>query len=204
MVSISISQERLNSNGGRKMVFLRRFYYKANEKLETICLEFTIVKKKWCIIFVYHPLNIDKKKYFDEISVSLNKILGKYHNIILAGDLNTEELRSCSDSSKSHLFDMKDIFSLPNLIKKPTCFKSQNSTLLDLILTNRPRSFLKSQNFETGLSDCHKLICSILRASFKRLPPKIIKYGDQKYFNQNKFLHYLDSKLLQEDLYRNC
>ena len=98
---------------------------------------------------------------------------------------------------------MKDIFSLKNLIKKPTCFKSQNSTLLNLILTNRPRSFIKSQNFETGLSDCHKLVRSILRASFKKPPLKIIKYRDQKHIDQ-KFLHDLDSKLLQRDLYRNC
>ena len=33
---------------------------------------------------------------------------------------------------------MKDIFGLANLIKEPTCFKSQNATLLDLILTNGP------------------------------------------------------------------
>ena len=45
----------------------------------------------------------------------------------------------------------------------------QNSTLLDLILINRPRSFMKSQNFETGLNNCQKLVCSILRASFKKL-----------------------------------
>ena len=93
---------------------------------------------------------------------------------------------------------------LTNLIKAPTCFKSKNSTLLDLILTNRPRSFMKSQNFKIGLIDCHKLICSILRASFKKLPPKIIKYRDQKHFDQKKFPHDLDSKLLQGDLYRNC
>ena len=61
-----------------------------------------------------------------------------------------------------------------------------------MILTNRPRSFIKSQNFETGLSDCHKL------------PLKIIKYRDQKNFNQKKFFHDLDSKLLQGDIYRNC
>ena len=99
---------------------------------------------------------------------------------------------------------MKDTFSLKNLIKEPTCFKSQNSTLLDLILTNRRRSFTKSQNFETGLSDCHKLLCSILRASFKKFPPKIINQRGQKHFGQKKFLHDLDSKLLQGDLYRNC
>ena len=89
---------------------------------------------------------------------------------------------------------MKDIVSLTKLIKEPTCFKSQNSTLLDLILTNRPRSFMKSQNFKIDLIDCHKLICSILRASFKKLPPKIIKYRDQKHFDQKKFPHDLDSK----------
>ena len=41
------------------------------------------------------------------------------------------------------------------------------------MLTNRPRSFLKSQNFEIGVSDCHKLVVSILRAI-----KKTITYGD--------------------------
>ena len=73
------------------------------------------------------------------------------------------------------------------------------------MLTNRPRSFLKSQNFEIGLSDCHKLVVSILRASyFKKLPRKIITYRDQKRFNHDHFLRDLDSRLLQEELYRNC
>ena len=88
--------------------------------------------------FSYRPPNTDKEEFFDEISVNLNRILGKYHNIILAGDLNIDELRPCSDSSKNHLPNMKDIFGLTNLIKEPTCFKSQNTTLLDLILTNGP------------------------------------------------------------------
>ena len=82
---------------------------------ETICLELTIVKKKWCILFAYLPPNTDKEEFFDEISVNLNKTLGKYDNIILAGDLNIDELRPCSDSSKNHLSDMKDIFGLTNI-----------------------------------------------------------------------------------------
>ena len=75
--------------------------------------------------WAYHTPNTDKGEFFDEISVSLNKILGKYDNIILAGDLNIDESRPCSDSSKNHLSDMKDIFGLTNLIKEPTCFKLQ-------------------------------------------------------------------------------
>ena len=63
------------------------------------------------------------------------------------------------------LSDAKDVFNLTNLVKKPTCFKSQDGNLIDLMLTNRPRSFLKSQNFEIGLNDWHKLVVRILKAS---------------------------------------
>ena len=96
---------------------------------------------------------------------------------------------------------MKDVFSLTNIIKEPSCLKLQNSTLLSLILINR--TFMKSQNFETGLSDCHKLVCSILRASFKKLSPKILNCRDQKHFDQKTFLHDLHGKLLQGDLYKD-
>ena len=99
---------------------------------------------------------------------------------------------------------MKDAFNLSNLIKESTYFKSQNGTFLDLILTNRPRSFMKSQAFELGLSDCHKLVCSILIASSKKLLPKTITYRDQKYFDQQNFLRDLDKKLVQGQLYKSC
>ena len=120
--------------------------------------------------------------FFNEINISLNKILGKYDKVLLAGDLNIDELKTGSNSS-NHLFDAKDVFNLTNLVKKPNFFKSQDGTLIDLMLKNRPRSFSISQNFEIGLSDCHKFVASILRASFKKLPRKIITYRDQKRFN---------------------
>ena len=72
------------------------------------------------------------------------------------------------------------------------------------MLTNRLRNFLKSQNFEIGLSDCHKLVVSILRNSFKKLTRNIITYRQQTRFNQDHFLRDLDSRLLQRELYRNC
>ena len=133
--------------------------------------------------------------FFNEIYIIQNKILNKYDNILLAGDLNIDELKTGSDSS-NHLSDATDVFNLTNLVKKITCFKSQDGTVIDLMLANRPRSFLKSQNFETGPSDCHKLVVSILRAPFKKLPRKIITYRDQKRFNQDHFLRNLESRLL--------
>ena len=198
-----------NSKGGGKMVFIKEGFIAKQMKnfetinAETICLELTINKRKWYILFAYPPPNTNKDDFFFEISISLNKIIDKYDNIVLAGDLNIDDIKSYSESSQNHLSDMKDVFSLTNLIKEPTCFKSQNGTLLDLILSNRPRSFMKSLSFETGLSDCNKLVCSILKkTSFKKLPLKILKYRDHKHFYQEKFLHDLDSKLLQGDLFR--
>ena len=102
--------------------------------------------------------------FFNEIYITLNKILAKYDNILLAGDLNTDELKTGSDSS-NHLSDAKEVFNLTKLVNKPTCFKSQDGSIIDLLLRNRPRSFLKFQNFEIGLNDCHKLVNSILRTS---------------------------------------
>ena len=138
----------------------------------------------------------------NEIYITLNKILAKYDNILLAGDLNIDELKTGSDSS-NHLSDAKDVFNLTKLVNKPTCFKSQDGSLIDLLLRNRPRSFLKFQNFEIGLNDCHKLVNSILRTSSKKLARKIITYRDQKCFNQDKFLRDLDGRLLQEEHYKS-
>ena len=48
---------------------------------ETICLEFTLSKKKWCVLFVYRPPQNNKKaSFFNEISITLNQITNKYKN----------------------------------------------------------------------------------------------------------------------------
>ena len=51
-----------------------------------------------------------------------------------------------------------NLYLLNNLIKKPTCFKTpENPKTIDVILTNRPRSFYNSDTSETSLSDFYKL-----------------------------------------------
>ena len=112
------------------------------ENAETICLELV----RYCQKEVVHLFCLptpDTNKTIGK-TITLNKIIGKYDNILLAGDLNIDELETGSDSS-NHLSDAKDVVNLTNLVKKPSCFKSQDGTLIDLILTNRPRSFLKSE-----------------------------------------------------------
>ena len=120
--------------------------------METICIEITIAKKKWCILFAYRPPNFSKTELFEEIYATLNKALNEYDNLLLARDLNINTLRPISDSS-NYLADLNDTFSLTNLVTDSTCFKSNKGSLIDLMLTNKPKSFDKSHSFVTGLSD---------------------------------------------------
>ena len=142
-----------------------------------------------------------KLRFFEEIYVTLNKALNEYDNLLLAGDLNINTLRPTSDSS-NHLSDLNDTFSLTNLVTDSTCFKSNKGSLINLMLTNKPKSFYKSHSFVTGLSDCHKLIVSILRTSFQKLPPNFVMYRNQKNFHESNFLRDLDSRLIQGELYK--
>ena len=135
--------------------------------------------------------------------MTLNKALNKYDNLLLAGDLNINTLRPTSDSS-NHLSDLNDTFSLTNLVTDSTRFKSNKGTLIDLMLTNKPKSFYQSRSFVTDLSDCHKLIVSILRISFQKLPPKFVIDGTQKNSHESHFLRDLDSTLIQGELYKIC
>ena len=69
------------------------------------------------------------KLFFNEVYITLNKIIGKYDSILLVGDLNIDELRTGSDSS-NHLYDVKDVFKLANLVKKPTFLNRKMELLL--------------------------------------------------------------------------
>ena len=103
----------------------------------------------------------------------------KYENIIIIGDLNIDTENKRKDNS-NYLSDLFDIFSLKNLITVVTCVKSTNETSIDVLLINKSRRFHHTASFETGLSDCHKLILTFFKTYFKKLPPKNIEYRNYK------------------------
>ena len=74
---------------------------------------------------------------------------------------------------------------LINLLKNNACFKGAGSCI-DLILTDRKFSLKNSTSFETGLSDHHHLIYSMLR-TFHKEEAKALIYRDYKTFSLGKF-----------------
>ena len=87
-------------------------------------------------------------------------------------------------------------YNLKNLIIEPTCFKNpSNPSLIDLILTNRYRSFQNSKVIETGLSNHHKLTITVMRAHFLKQAPIAIAYRDYKNYDHSLFRYELLEKL---------
>ena len=97
---------------------------------------------------------------------------------------------------------MTDAFALTNLVKDKTCFKNKNGTLLHVILTNRASCFQKTVINKTGLSYCHKLVTTIFRSTFVKLPPKTIRYKSYKTFNKQNFVYELNTKLFTDGIYK--
>ena len=112
-----------NKYGWGKIVFIRqglitRRLPKFETKVsETLCVELTISKRKWCILFAYrHLQNNNLKTFFEEINLSLSTIVNEYDNM-LTGDLNL----NTKSNNNSYYSDLCDAFDLTNLIKANTC-----------------------------------------------------------------------------------
>ena len=140
------------------------------------------------IILTYRPPKYDKKVLFQKLLKTISQEIKKYDNILVAGDLSIDVSASGSKGlNDNHFSELTDTFNLTNLVKTSSCFKTTRGTLLDVLLTSKPNSLQKTGICETGLSDCHKMVFTIFRSTFIRLPPKVIKYRNYKGFNENIF-----------------
>ena len=75
---------------------------------------------------------------------------------------------------------------LYSLIKVDTCFKGKG-TCTDLIFTHRRFSFKNTNTFETGLSDHHYMIYTMLKSTFEKAEPIKLTYRDYKNFSFDRF-----------------
>ena len=91
------------------------------------------------------------------------------------GDINIDTLNK-QDTGYSRIVSFCDVFGFYNLVTDKTCFTKNGSSSIDVILTIRPRCFKQASVFETGLSDYHGLVMTVMRSHLPRLKPKVIKY----------------------------
>jgi len=189
--------QRPNSThfGGGKIVYVKedlicdRLDKYETEHAETICLDLTIQERKWFIIFAYRPESIDRKLFFDEMNKSLSKAVNDYEYLVVAGDLNIEMDKARSTDRHNLLSELCATFNLKNIVKGITCNMSEQGSSIDVILTNKPRSFFNTNITETGLSDHHSMVSTFLRCHYEKLPPKNFTYRNTKNLKEEIFIN---------------
>ena len=177
-----------NAHGGEILVYFRNNITVKLLKLENLpsdieamFIEINIKSKKLLLCCTYNPNKSLTENHLRQLQKELETSSERYEDFLIMGDFN-------ADVSDPSMTSFCTLFKLKNIVKKPTCYKNpENSSCIDLFLTNCRRSFHITCLYETGLSDFHKLVVTILRTSFKPLPPKIIKYRNYKNFDEGKF-----------------
>ena len=156
--------------------------------IEIIALEFHQLKRKWLFLGCYKPPNFKDLEFTDIVAKLIDSYSQNYENVLIIGDLNMV-------TENTHLNNLLQLYNLTPLIKEPTCYQSQNPNCIDHILTNKKNLFKLSKTFETGLSDHHKLISTLMKSGIVKGPPKKKVYRSYKNFNAVHFESDLKPKI---------
>ena len=101
---------------------LIRFYNFPNE-IQCIPIELNISTKKYALLSIYRPPNPNINFFLDKLSEALDIYAKHYENICIFGDFN-------AIPENNHMINFMSNQCLSNLIKGPTCFKSENDPQL--------------------------------------------------------------------------
>ena len=91
------------------------------------------------------------------------------------------------EPGSSNTENFMENYDLYNLMKEPTCYKSNPPKCYDLILTNKKYSYKNTGTYETGLSDHHILTYSVLKTEFLKSEPTSISYRCYTTFSTDQF-----------------
>ena len=139
-------------------------------------IQINLGKEKRLFVSIYKPPSQSSQYFLDLLGDMLDFYSQGYDNKVILGDFNSEP----SNPSIASFMNNQNLF---NLVKSNTCFKGEGSCI-DLILTNRKYYFKNTCSFETGLSDHHYLMYSIMKTTFISEEPKKLIYRDFKFFFQ--------------------
>ena len=139
-----------------------KFIPMKNSFIEGFFIELNLRKKKCVLCCTYKP---NRSFIFDHLSTignNIDPLLANFENFFLMGDLNVE-------SYNGFLKEFCDLYNLKNLIKVPTCFKNPDfPTSIDIMLSTSYISFHNSCATETGLSDFHKMLATVMKSHFQK------------------------------------
>ena len=154
----------------------------------------SVEKVKWILMNIYNPAKSQISSHLSFLGKAIDHYTMNYDNILIIGDFNAE-------MSENSMSDFCAQYDLKNLINELTCYKNvKNPTCIDLMLTNRHRSFMSTCAVETGISDFHKMTFTALKTKFRKNPPKLVSYRDFRNFPDRLFALHLNSLFAFHDM----
>ena len=180
-----------NREGGGVLVYVREDIpskilckHHFTKYVEGMFIEINLRKTKLLLFGGYRSEHLEyglsKSDFLEQLQFGLDKYSG-YEKVLVSGDFNMED---DEEVLQEFLFEQN----LKNLVKQPTCYKSvDNPSCIDLFLTNTSPSFQHTATVETGLSDFHKMVVTVMKTTFPKAQPKIVYYRDYKNFDLPKF-----------------
>ena len=153
--------------------------------IESFVIELTIKKEKWYLILAYKNPAVSDDFFISKLKEIYEVVFTRSKEIILMGDLNIDTLNA--DNILQH--DLSDMYGLTDLVKKPTCFKKPEGTLIDHILVRNPKRFKNNLNVFCGYSDWHNLVGCVTKLEVPPKKPLKITYRSYKNFNEENFRH---------------
>ena len=171
-----------NKHGGGVMIYIRDTIpskilekHSCPNNIECLFIELNFRKCKWLLCGMYHPPSQNDEYYFNYLGKVLDTY-SDYEKVLLVGHFNTEITEHYIES----FFYEHELI---NLVKEKTCFKNmQNPSFIDLLLTNNSYPFKQTTTVCAGLSDCHKLVLTVLKTSILKGNLRQITYRDYKRF----------------------
>ena len=149
--------------------------FKLPNNIQIIPFELNLRKDKWLFVCIYKPPLQNNQYFVSILSDLLDFYSNEYDNKVVLGDFSLEP-------SSPSMLSFMDNQNFVSFIKNKTCFKGTGSCI-DLILTNRKYSFKNTSSYETGLSDHHHLIYSVMKTTFKYEETKKCFYWNYSNFS---------------------
>ena len=164
--------------------------HEISSDIQALVFEINLRKEKWFFLSICKSPLQNCQYFLDSLHDIIDFYSGVYGNHIVLGDFNM-------DPSHTQLSAFMEHYNYYSLIKSNACFKGDGSCI-DFILTSRKYCFKNTSSFETGISDHHHLIYSMLKTTFEKEESKKVTYCNYKQFQWENLEKDLTSSL------RNC
>ena len=133
--------------------------------IEGLFVELNFRKAKRLLFGTYYAPSQSDRYCFNILGKALDTY-SNYDRVSLAREFKTKIPENVMDIFL-YQHDLKSI------LKDKTCFKSaKNPSTIDLFLTNNSFAFQNTTTAFTGLSDCHKLVSTVLKQPFQKINQK--------------------------------